>query len=439
MPSMRRQLWPRPWRRATPRRLSLLAIAIASAIVLGSGLLAAGSPISGVTVRVIGNEQSVFDRSTQHCPDYTLPRVTGKDGPLVKDMPDQPARAFRTADGHVTLMASNRVALRMVGPNLNHVRRICRPALVSPYLGQDASSYAMRLWMYSPYTPDGQHVYALLHTEYHGNSNLPATDENCPSGDKQLCWYDAITMASSNTAGTEFRLTPRPPGNLVASIPYKYDRNANGAAGYFETSNIIRKDGYYYALMTAMTYQAQKRGTCLIRTKHLADPTSWRGWNGRGFAVRFIDPYRDPGADPAKHVCRPVSPDRLGVTAQGLVYSTYLKRYVAVDSGAGRDPHGNLVDGVYFATSPDLFHWTKRRLLWRQQVFNDWQPGDPNPIGYASLIDPSSHSRNFDTVGRRPYLYFVRDQWNSVNRSNRNLHRIRIEFNLPHRRSSSTR
>ena len=110
--------------------------------------------------------------------------------------------------------------------------------------------------------------------------------------------------------------------------------------------------------------------------------------------------HTDPYSDPAAHVCEPVSPSQLGVTAQGLVWSATLKQYIAVDAGTGKDPQGDIVDGVFYSTSPDLIHWSPRQLLWQQQVFNNWQQGDPNPIGYASLIDPTSHSRNFETVGR---------------------------------------
>src|SRR5436305_1074160 len=131
MPATRQgRLGPRPGHRTTPRRLLPLATVAVSLAVLSGGEPVAGSTSSGPTVKVIGTEQSVFDRSTQQCPDYTLPHVTGSDGPAVKDMPDQPARAFRTADGTVTLIASNRVTRRMVGPNLNHVTRRCNPALV---------------------------------------------------------------------------------------------------------------------------------------------------------------------------------------------------------------------------------------------------------------------------------------------------------------------
>ena len=116
------------------------------------------------------------------------------------------------------------------------------------------------------------------------------------------------------------------------------------------------------------------------------------------------------------------------MTAQGLVWSAPLKQYIAVDAGTGKDPQGHLVDGVFYSTSPDLIHWSPRHLLWQQQVFNNWQPGDPNPIGYVSLIDPTSHSRNFETVGPQPYLYFVRDRWSSGNMSRRDVHRIQVTF-----------
>ena len=88
--------------------------------------------------------------------------------------------------------------------------------------------------------------------------------------------------------------------------PYRYVPDS-GPYGLFSPSNIIRKGRYYYALLQAERYNLQRRGACLIRTRQLADPKSWRAWDGNGFTVRFLNPYSPRLQDPAEHICKPVS------------------------------------------------------------------------------------------------------------------------------------
>jgi hypothetical protein len=55
--------------------------------------------------------------------------------------------------------------------------------------------------------------------------------------------------------------------------------------------------------------------------------------------------------------------------------------------------------------------------------------GDANPVAYPSLLDPESSSRNFETTGQRPYLYFTRFHYKDCrNVLNRDLVRVRVRF-----------
>ena len=76
-------------------------------------------------------------------------------------------------------------------------------------------------------------------------------------------------------------------------MPYRYEPDA-GPFGLFQPSNIVRgpEDGFYYALVRAQAYGAQRGGTCVMRTARLDQPGSWRAWDGSGYNVRFVDPYR---------------------------------------------------------------------------------------------------------------------------------------------------
>jgi hypothetical protein len=58
--------------------------------------------------------------------------------------------------------------------------------------------------------------------------------------------------------------------------------------------------------------------------------------------------------------------------------------------------------------SDDLIRWHGRRLLAEVELISTFRCGDLSPVVYPSLLDPRSQSRNFETTGRRPYLYFIR-------------------------------
>ena len=65
-----------------------------------------------------------------------------------------------------------------------------------------------------------------------------------------------------------------PPTQVVATVPYQYFKD-EGPYGAFTPSNIVRnpRDGYYYAMVRVENFLAQKEGTCLMRTRELANPS----------------------------------------------------------------------------------------------------------------------------------------------------------------------
>jgi hypothetical protein len=69
---------------------------------------------------------------------------------------------------------------------------------------------------------------------------------------------------------------------------------------------------------------------------------------------------------------------------------------------------GYASDHVYYRSSADLLNWSAPKTLLQAPVFNQWNPGQPGPQWYYSLLDPSSASRDFDTLEQRPYLYYVK-------------------------------
>ena len=356
-----------------------------------------------------GPVETVFDYSEDAC------------SPI--DIPDTSARAFRDADGRVHLLASHYVTRAMVGDGLDTVRHDCRPLMVSDLDG-DPARFDDREWITAPYTTDGRTVYALIHNEHQGHKH----EGQCPSGVYQKCWYNAITLGRSTDGGRTFTHAP-PPQHLLAVVPYRYEPDA-GPYGLFQPSNIVRSpdDGHHYALIRAEAFGEQRRGTCVIRTRRLDQPGSWRAWDGSGFNVRFVNPYRTD--EVGGHVCRPVAHPEIAGMTESLTYNTYLDKYVLVAPGATqRAGQRGPVWGFYYSTSSDLIEWAPRQLIREASLVNSFQCGGPNPVAYPALIDPDSESRNFETTGRRPWLYFTRFHYKDCrNVLNRDLVRVRVRF-----------
>jgi hypothetical protein len=360
-------------------------------------------------VQIVGHEQTVFDWSRDACE----PR----------DIPDAPARAFRDSSGQVNLIATHYVNRRFVGPSLNSVKHQCGVILNSSFQA-DPAAYDDRQWLASPYTPDGRRVYALVHDEYQGNEH----PGRCATGVYLRCWYNAITFARSNDGGATFHQQPAP-RRVVAASPYRYSPDT-GAWGLFQPSNIVRneRDGYYYAMIFAQRHRSQQRGTCLIRTRTLGQPGSWRAWDGEDFTVRFADPYRQAQVAAADHVCDPVSFDEIGDMSHSLTYNTYLEKYMLVSPTAQED-RGRTVYGFYYSTSDDLLHWEPRKLIREVSLLSTHKCGERNPVMYPSVLDPRSGSRNFETAGRTAWLYFTRYHYKGCELTlNRDLVRVRVRF-----------
>jgi hypothetical protein len=365
--------------------------------------------VAPMTVR-LGAESIVFDWSEDACE--------------TNDVPDLPARAFRDVRGRVHLHSASLVNYRFVGPTLNRLAHPCTRVTASGR-NADPAAFDDVEWLASPYSVDGRTVYALVHNEYHGHEH----QGRCPSGEYVKCWYNSITLAESRDGGRTFSDARPPPRHLIASIPYRYTPDV-GPIGILEPSNIVRnrEDQRYYFLARTEHYRAQERGACLFRTSDLADPTSWRAWDGGDFGTRLVSPY-SARADAAKNVCKPVAPHEISIMSQSLTYNTYFNKYVLVGSTSDAPPGGTPVHGFYYSTSDDLIHWSSRHLIMPAEFVHTFRCGDPDPVAYPSLLDPRSESRNFETTGKRVYLYFTRFNYKQcLQTQDRNLVRVPIEF-----------
>jgi hypothetical protein len=323
------------------------------------------------------------------------------------DVPDLPVRALRGPTGQLSMMLPNWTNRVMTGSTFSGLTHSCTPTAFSTD-DPDPAAWADRQWIASPYTTDGVHLVALVHDEYQGSTH----PGQCPSGVYANCWYNALTLATSNDGGLTWSA---PRGRLVAAVPYRYQPDG-GTQGYMEPSNIVfdPSDGYDYATFLAMAEGAQTRGTCLMRTNDPTDPGSWRAWDGKGFSVSFIDPYSST-AGPTGHVCQPLDPKAIGEMTQSLTYSTVFKRFMLVGESTTTDhATGTAVSGVYYSLSTDLIHWSARTLILATQFPWDHSCSEPTALSYPSLIDPNSPSPTFGTVGVTADLYLTRFHYDAA-------------------------
>lgn len=335
----------------------------------------------------LGLIETVFNHTTDACEKV--------------DIPDAPARAWRDSKGLVHFLATHNIARVMIGPDLNSVVRNCTPVFNSSANG-DNSLFQDREWLHSPRIfDDGQTMFALVHEEYHGWEHNNCTAKLTVP---EHCWYNSITSVVSTDGGWTWKYTNPPPGHLVASLPYQYVKDMEHG-GYFSPGTIVKsKDGFFYSTMFANSKppMQQKYGLCVMRTKNLLNPKSWRGWNGSSFSVQFADPYA-AGFDPAtafSHLCTPTSLPQIGFMHESLVWSTYFESWMLVGSTAVNKS----AFGFWFSLSSDLIHWNDRVLI---RTVPHVRGKDLPFEAYPSVLDPKSNDSNFQTVGQDAYIYFM--------------------------------
>jgi len=382
--------------------MALLALALLPLLGVAAEARAA---TPGPEVRVVSQPQVVFDWSESACEPFNYP--------------DLPARAFRDYRGQTQLLISHFDNFRLIGPSLDQMTVDCRPVMLSDRSARPRR-FQDREWIGSVFTRDGKTIWALVHEEYQGNRHRG----RCPSGRYMRCWYNAITLARSTDGGGSYLQSPSP-RHLVASAPYRYQPD-EGPAGVFTPSNVvIGPDGTLYALVRVRDPGVQ-RGTCLIRTRRIQRPGSWRAWDGTGFGGRFTDPYR---SKPRRRTpCLPLDPGHIAEMAESLTYNTVLGRYLLVGlAPPGPESVGPKTRGIYFSTSADLIHWSERKLVTRAVTKQSYRCGGPSPLAYPSLIDPMSESRVFASSGARPYLYYTQFRYSDCHKTaDRDLVRVML-------------
>ena len=211
---------------------------------------------------------------------------------------------------------------------------------------------------------------------------------------------DDSTAAVSRDGGQTFH---RLPGRaLVAALPYRYHQLERGQRhGDFSPSNSVTLSGAQYMFAFATQARAQRSGNCLLRTTAVGTPGPWRSWNGAAFGAPFVDLEARP-VQPETRNCAPVEVDRLRWPVTGLVRHAASGLFIALMQNRARG------GGVFYATSPDLLHWSTPALLLPAIGPGAWSCADPAPIAHPSLLDPAAADRNFETGGVAPVLFATR-------------------------------
>lgn len=320
-------------------------------------------------IEATGSAQVVFNQATDAC------------GPSPDDVPDTSQHAFRSADGIVHLIGNAPTGnFQSLGPSLDTVKRSCSRTYVS---ANDTAlmDFKYHEWIMNPYTIDGTHVYAMAHNEWY-----PSLGNFCPVNIAAAPVVAANTLLISNDGGKTYA---HPVNYKIgfSTVPWQSSFSCNAFYGDWNVSNIISKEGYYYAMFdrVADPLGVSNTATCLMRTQHLDDASSWQVWQGGDWS---------PLASSPKCASLPGLDSWNAYVVESVVYSTYLQKYIALAI--------NNATPIQYSTSPDLIHWsTPQSIL-----------GLPVPQGtllYGSLLDPTDTSRNFENIGQDPYLYVSLD------------------------------
>jgi hypothetical protein len=378
--SLRTRLYCRSWLRE----------GVSSALVLAGIWLApferAHALESGLHLALQGKPELVYDPKRDAC--------------APNDIPDVNARAFRAADGSVTLTALHFINRALRGPDLDHLRIDCNVVLNSQQ-SPDPAAYDGRRFITSLWTNDGVKIAALIHNEYHADHFAG----RCAFKDDLPCWYNTILSFRSDDSGGSF-MTSTP--LVVAAAPFKQEIEQGRHRGFFNPSNIVAHGPFRYAFISTTGWNGQPYGACLFRNADPLNSAGWRAYDGKDFSVRFDDPYS--GKESTPRACAPIAP--FGFPVGAIVRHRASGTFIAIWD-APKNQSDRPVDGFYVSTTRNLLDWSAPLLLLagRTMMGGACAPHgsgrDDSVIAYPSLLDSNAEGRNFDNVGDEAWLYYA--------------------------------
>ena len=242
------------------------------------------------TVRQIAPETVPFDWSVHKCTN--------------DDIPDQPARAFREANGTINFVDTHHTMWRFTTTNLTTLTRRCSPVMMNSHNNTDPAMYDDKEWIGATWTSDGTTVYGFTHSEYQGYRHAPGGYCICsgePFTDKAevLAERDHARHVDQRRVDLLAHDAPEPSGRRLPDPVGARQR----PAGLLPASHIVRgQDGWHYMMARVMGGPSRLAPACCARgtspTRLLARVEWVR------FTVTFPSPYLNT-LDPAQHVCQP--------------------------------------------------------------------------------------------------------------------------------------
>ena len=357
----------------------LLVVAILVGLVARPAL--AQTALPSLSFTQLFPRQTIYDYSANTCAE--------------KYIPDGPAHGFQRADGKFVLQAEEADNWQLVGSSPFDLQVSCPSILSSSNYGLLTRGY---VGIQATYTLDGQTIYGFA-----GQDLTPLIEAlGCTDDGAGNCWQNDIQAVVSTDMGNSFGFYSAANGN-VAALTHTLITTQISAEGYFTSSNIVQRNGFYYMLVFVNDTDTQSSRTCLLRTNNLGDPSSWYGYDGSGFTAS-TQPVPGSNAIP----CVAVGTGSLFDTTTSLSYIPRKGIYVAVFQTrlqlAGDTAQ---VPGAYYSTSADLVNWTPaQRLMELPQT-----PGvdsETEADQYPVLLDPFSKTRNFETLdSQTPVLVFT--------------------------------
>ena len=360
----------------SPRTVTLLSTQTAQ-----SGSSGGGTP----GVQLVGGLEVVYDHSSENCEDV--------------DIPDMPARAFRDSNGTINLIDGHYDTWRSIGDNFSDLVHDCNPVMISER-DRNFNNFTYFEWLTAPYRADDGKIYALVHNEWYAH----LTDSKCSASNPADGWVNALTLAVSDDDGATYQ---HPADYIVwkPSVPWSASfsctKEKSTRYGAFGPSNIFKKDNYYYAYYQSEQDPLERYpwGTCLMRTTRLDRAASWEVWTSIGWN----------GAIDA--ACQPIERDKLQKMHESVTYNKYFNAYLMVGGKWGPNPGDS---GIFFSLSNDLFNWTNPVRIYTTNSSDL----------YASFLDHTDTSVNFEGSGREGYIYFTRQ--NAF--LDRDLVRVKVRF-----------
>jgi hypothetical protein len=348
------------------------------------------------SISVTGIAEVVFDYQSQRCDNV--------------DIPDSPLRAYRSVNGSVVAFSTHYLNRRFVGDSLAKLSRVCDVVYQGQHLA-DPSKFNDRTWIASTWTEDGKEVWALGHNEYQAEN----FQGKCAFTSYTECCYNTIVLLTSRNGGKGFARADAVRPMPIAAPPFKNDFDQGHSRGYYDPSNIIFFNGYYYVLI-AQRGMGENRyvGRCLFRTTDPSRIDAWQFMTGG----KYISSARSAYLDEQQHtLCDPVEGLSGTVGSIAKIRNTNLFAAFAIEADSSAD--GGALDVFY---SGDLVHWEGKQTVMRLSAFWSRACGNGWRYNYASVLDDSDNGRNFEEIGDRPWLFIVRAACNIT--MNRDLVRI---------------